>query len=148
MIVVDDDQAEKVSTRKWYWDDTKDSAVSTTDHVYLHVFLFGRAPLGYEWDHASGDRGDNRRENLRLAIRSQNMMNNQKPVGHHTSKFKGVYWNKALKKWHARIPVERKRVHLGFFDDETEAAKAYDRAATEHHGEFARLNFPVQKEKR
>ena len=35
-----------------------------------------------------------------------------------------------------------KREHLGYFADETEAAKAYDTAAKKYHEEFANLNFP------
>lgn len=42
-----------------------------------------------------------------------------------TSKFFGVCWSKSHKKWHARININKINKHLGFFDDEEEAAKAY-----------------------
>jgi len=47
-------------------------------------------------------------------------------------------------KWEARIKVHRKRYYLGRFDNPIDAAKAYDAAARELHGEFAWLNFPNQ----
>jgi hypothetical protein len=47
-----------------------------------------------------------------------------------------------MNRWRARIRVNGKRISLGLFKDEIEAAKAYDRAARKYHGEFASLNFP------
>lgn len=57
-----------------------------------------------------------------------------------SSKYKGVHWRKDINKWVARISHRNKRIHLGCFDDEREAAKAYNEKALELWGEFARLN--------
>ncbi len=48
---------------------------------------------------------------------------------------------KALSKWAASIRVDGKLLHLGYYGNEVEAAKAYDEAAIKHFGEYAKLNF-------
>ena len=60
------------------------------------------------------------------------------------SKFVGVSPNKssAKKPWRATISHQNKQYHLGSFDSEEEAAKAYDEKAIELYGDNARLNFP------
>ena len=58
-----------------------------------------------------------------------------------TSKYKGVFWNKQKNKWQSRISKNGKEKHIGFFDDEILAAKAYDSFAIELFGEYAFLNF-------
>lgn len=104
--------------------------------VYMHYLISG--VLGV--DHKNGNGLDNRRCNLREATTSQNEANSGPRGG--SSSFKGVYWNRNAKKWHAQVKLNYHRRHLGYFDDEAEAAQAYDVAAREAWGEFAHLNFP------
>ena len=59
------------------------------------------------------------------------------------SDYRGVMWERG--RWRAKITVNGQRLHLGYFDDEAAAAKAYDAAAQEHLGDKARLNFPRTK---
>jgi hypothetical protein len=82
---------------------------------------------------------DNRRGNLRVGTVSQNQMNQRPTVGT-SSIYKGVGAHKATGRWQAKILVTGKRLHLGLFDDELVAARAYDAAATRHFGEFALTN--------
>lgn len=108
--------------------------------VYLHREVMA-APPGVHVDHVSGDGLDCRRNNLRFATRSQNLCNRGAERGS-TSRFKGVNWNVRRKRWRARICVAGTRTELGWFEVEGDAARAYDAAAREAHGAFARLNFP------
>lgn len=90
-------------------------------------------------DHINGDPLDNRRENLRYATQSQQNANRHRTFG--ASRFKGVYRRRDGLKWCAqcRVPGGKQR-YLGSFDSEEDAARAYNAAATELFGEYARLN--------
>jgi hypothetical protein len=91
-----------------------------------------------EVDHANGDRADNRVENLRVCTHQQNMWNRKRSDKEFTSRFKGVYWSTQKGKWQARIGVDNRVVHLGFFSDEDAAGQAYAEGAKTHAREFAR----------
>ena len=99
-------------------------------------------PPGILVDHRNNDGLDNRRDNLRLATSSQNNINCRRNKSKSSSRFVGVTFDKRKKQWRVRISVNRKRIFLGYFDSEIDAAKAYDEAAKKYYGEFARLNFP------
>jgi len=98
-------------------------------------------PEGMVIDHINHDGMDNRMANIRAATHSQNMCNIRKRPGTKHSKYRGIYWKKKNRKWQAQITFEKKRICLGYFRNEIDAAKAYDRAARKYHGEFASLNF-------
>ena len=109
--------------------------------VYMHQEIL-KVPKGMVVDHMNHDGMDNRRANLRAATHSQNLCNRKKRSGAMYSKYKGVHWHKLNKKWSSRVTYQKKTIELGYFENEIEAAKAYDEAAKIHHGEFACLNFP------
>ena len=93
-------------------------------------------------DHRDGNKLNNCRYNLRECNTSQNGANKKKSSGT-SSIYKGVCWNKKKKKWESCIERLSVKYHLGIFDDELVAAKAYDIKAIELFGEFARPNFEV-----
>jgi hypothetical protein len=93
-------------------------------------------------DHINGDGLDNRRQNLRSCTHAQNFWNAQKQRQTCTSPYKGVTRrrNARLAPWQAAIRIDGKSHYLGSFPSEWEAAMAYNQAATEYFGAFARLN--------
>ncbi len=108
--------------------------------VGMHRFLMD-AGQRKEVDHINGNGLDNRRSNLRLCNRQQNSFNRGAHRGH-SSKYKGVSFRKGIARFRATISLNNRKIHLGHFVIEEDAARAYDKAALELHGEFARLNFP------
>jgi len=88
-------------------------------------------------DHINWDRSDNRRENIRICSRSNNMMNRNVWGG---NKFKGVDYHKTDRAYRARITSNGKMRLVGSFASAIDAAKAYDSAAIDAHGEFAVTN--------
>lgn len=112
-------------------------------HQLLHRIILERIlgkPLNRkeQVDHINGDGLDNRRENLRLATHNQNQWNSRK-LKTNTSGYKGVGYYPNLAKWWARIRVNGRRIHLGYFATPELAYKAYCEAAVKYHGEFARF---------
>lgn len=100
--------------------------------------LIVNAPLGVDVDHKNGDTLDNRRSNLRLATTSQNLCN-RGPMSNNTSGYKGVNWHKGHRMWRMNIQLQGKQ-RTSYHHDIKDAARAYNEAAKELHGEFARLN--------
>ena len=114
-------------------------------------------------DHKNNDGLDNRKQNLRICTAAQNSWNvsiDRFKTKNSTSIYKGVRKFKPVKKrkkngeeyiyhyprpWNARIKAGPHRVDIGLFETEEEAARAYDAKALELHGEYAYLNFPVEK---
>ncbi|MFH1370392.1 MAG: AP2/ERF family transcription factor [Planctomycetota bacterium] len=112
-----------------------------TKILSLHREIMG-PPEGLLVDHKNRNTLDNRRENLRLATHSQNQFNKTKTAAITSSRFIGVYLEKRSGRWVAKIAVHGKRIWLGRFSSELDAARAYDKAALKYHKDFARLNFP------
>ena len=145
---------------KWY-------ANNGSRYKSLHRVIMN-PPADKDVDHINGDTLDNRKENLRICTRSQNMMNKALRSDSSTG-FKGVYevkhggkytkksgevviYGPPKKRFRAYIgnpdsPATRKRhLRLGYYSTAEEAAEAYDRKAVELYGEFALLNFPEKLE--
>lgn len=107
---------------------------------FMHHAVLG-VPSSVQVDHVNGNGLDNRRENLRIASHAQNQANRR--LGkNNTSGFKGVYWHRGHGRWRAAIKVSGRKIVLGHFITPEAAARAYDKAALEHFGAYARINFP------
>lgn len=150
VALVDDEDFEMLSHWKWYFsggyarsdNGCRRSRGRGRRHVGMHHLLMLAGP-GEQIDHRNGNGLDNQRGNLRLCSPQQNQANARIRVDN-TSGFKGVRWNRSRpSKWRAVIRRNGAPCHLGYFTDPIDAARAYDTAARELFGEFARVNFPV-----
>jgi len=150
VVLVDDDDFPRLSQHKWfahYCLSTKDyyavrngsRKLSKRTLIWMHREIM-KATKGQEIDHINGNRLNNSKSNLRFCNHTQNMQNKQRK-GIFSSQYKGVCWHKNHKIWEAKITYYKKQINLGYFKDEIQAAKAYDKKAKELFGEFACLNF-------
>jgi hypothetical protein len=108
-------------------------------HRIIWLLVHGEMPRE-QIDHINGKRDDNRLANLREATAAENSRNRNPRLGF-SSRFTGVSWNKDSLKWEAYICPGGKKVKLGYFASEIDAARAYDSAAIAEFGNFARPNF-------
>lgn len=149
--LVDDEDYELVSKHKWQYclvgrHRDRECAMSRSwwkGHGKKRTIIMSRlimnAPKGMVVDHKNLDTLDNRRDNLRVCTNQQNIFNS-KPMKNKSSRYKGVSWNKVIKKWEAYISPNGKQIALGYYENEIDAAKAYNKAALKYYKEFARLN--------
>ena len=143
--IVDEEDFERVNQYTW--------AAHKFNHTYyasrhatkdgkkalqlIHRFIMGEH---HEFiDHKNGEGLFNAKSNLRSCTKQENQMNQRSQINC-TSIYKGVCWDKKCSKFMAYISKSNRRKHLGYFTDEIEAAKAYNKKAIELFGEFARLN--------
>jgi hypothetical protein len=105
-------------------------------HRIIWAMQTGEWPTN-QIDHVNENPSDNRWSNLREASKSQNMRNITR-IRSNTSGHKGVGLFKRTGKWRAYIKINRKNIHLGYFNDKDSALCAYINAAHKYHEEFAR----------
>jgi hypothetical protein len=140
---IDDEFWPLIARYNWQLSSDGRYAVSTIDgkNVSMHR-LITNPPIGCDIDHINGDGLYNLCVNMRVATRSQNKANSEKYSGEFTSKYKGVCFISRRRVFIAQAYKNKKRYVGGYFHDEIEAARAYDKLAKKLHGEFAKLNFP------
>ncbi len=148
VALVDDEDYELASRFRWYVERKANGWYARRNirrpdgrkaKILLHRAILGAEP-GVGVDHINRDGLDNRRSNLRWASTSQNGANRGLNANS-TSGYKGVDFQKARGCWRALIECRGRRLHLGVYATPEEAARAYDRAAVEFFGAFARPNF-------
>lgn len=135
---------------QWKWHALKNRVGNTFyarhmegNQLFITHRLIMNAQPGEEVDHINGDGLDNRRENLRICTHAENMGNQKKRCftdRECTSVYRGVCWKKKNKKWCAQITYNYKKVYIGLYLSESDAARAYNKKADELFGSFANLN--------
>lgn len=142
---VDDRDYDWLNQFKWYYDGgyarrgIKNGCYKTT--ITMHKEIFSKYNPMYfgEPDHIDTNGLNNQLNNLRQATDLQQNANRKK-LANSKSTYKGV--SRERGKFKARIKKDGIEQFLGYFKEEIEAAKAYDRAAIRLFGEYANLNFP------
>jgi hypothetical protein len=152
VALVDDEDYEYLSQWNWHTSKGNTTYYAKRNHYIsenppvqrpklMHREIFERRGVelnGLGVDHISGNGLDNRWENLRPATDRDNARNRRRQAGCIS---KGVYlWEGRC--WRAQIHTD-KQIHLGYYRTREEAEAAYDAAATEYFGEFAKTNLDI-----
>lgn len=152
-LVDDADYATVMDAGPWYAARTTPTVVYVLRNIPASHTIHGRTSQALHkfltgWrlaDHINCDGLDNRRVNLRQATQSQQMAN-QRRRSDNTTGYRGVVYRRGyVKPWAASIVRQGARTFLGYFPTAIDAAIAYDSAAIDLFGEFARLNFPLEQ---
>jgi hypothetical protein len=128
--IIDDEDFERVtSVGRWYLQNRKDQCFPYVAHrsrnsrkgavsFLLHRFILNLSPGDPYVDHIDTNPLNNIKSNLRLVTNAQNHQNKSPLRIRGTSKYRGVSWNSAQKKWEAACTLNYKKYRLGFFEDE------------------------------
>lgn len=145
-MIIDVEDLQKVINYHWFPVKGRKTYYAKANHfgcrVWAHRIILGNkisAELN-QIDHINHNGLDNRKCNLRLCNNQQNHFNISKRRCNTTSQYKGVSWSSDRNKWMACIALNGKTKNLGRFDNEIDAAKAYNEASKQYFGEFANLN--------
>lgn len=152
-FVIDIDDLPHVSKFSWYplkhtenytsvqgSSSIKVNGLKKSTSFRLHRYILGMTDSSKLVDHIDRNQLNNRRNNLRICNRKESAWNTGLFKSNVSSKFKGVTFNKARKKWIAQIHTEGKTRGLGYFISEKDAANAYNSAVLLHRNEFAFIN--------
>lgn len=145
--LVDDEDFDYLNQWKWNampdkdnWYATRTDRIDGKKTIRMHRQLM-QAEKGVPCDHIDRNGLNNQRSNLRLCSITENNQNRAKRNSIVSSEYKGISWHSRIKKWQASLGYKGKKVHIGYFLNEKEAALAHDKKAKELHGEFAYCNF-------
>lgn len=144
--IVDEDDLPALSSRAWRIFLVAKRfpyvATSTGGQHLLHRVVTA-APAGMVVDHINGNTLDNRKANLRVCTRRENLANRRKQ-SNSGQRFKGISSDSRARGWNVAIGSSSQgtRKYIGRYKTEEEAAAMYDLAAVLTFGEFACLNFP------
>jgi len=149
--LVDDDIFDELNQDKWYALKNKRTFYAVRNvrkadgkqtSLKMHRVII-QTPSGMETDHIDHNGLNNQRSNLRICTTIENSHNKRAEVKEDTkysSNYVGVSWHKDNKKWRANIASNGKDIHLGYFNNELDAAIAYNNALKKYHSVVTRLN--------
>lgn len=146
LALVDQEDFDAFSGQKWK--NSLGYAIRANDGKRMHrIVMKDRVSEEDLVDHINLNGLDNRKCNLRLATHVQNRANVALTSNNKTG-YKGILFDKLIKRWAARIKYKKQNIHIGSFDKKEQAALAYDIWAFRIYGEFARKNIhePIEED--
>lgn len=139
VAIVDDEDFEELNKYKWCYLNAGYACRESSGKMILMHRDINKTPNNKITDHINGNGLDNRKVNLRTCTTSENAMNSKTNLIN-TSGYRGVSKDNVRGTYRATIKKLDKAIFLGRFKTANEAALAYNKAAIELFGEFARLN--------
>ncbi len=151
-ILYDDEDEQIISQHVWhikkyyrnrnlFYAETAIYTSEKTVSLFLHRLILNITNSKIFIDHRDHNGLNNQKDNLRVCTGVENRRNSRKTTLPKSSQYKGVSWHKQQKHWYARITINNKKEHLGYFNTEEEAALAYNNASEKHYGEFGFRNL-------
>ena len=140
VALVDDEDDPVLSRLRWYSRNRGNNWYVISHPCYkgypiqMHSLLIN-CPLGSHTDHKDCNGLNNQKSNLRIVSNQQNQWNGRRHKNC-KSKYKGVHWHSARRKWQ----IDCGGRYFGLYTDEEEAARLYNEIARDMYGEYARLN--------
>lgn len=131
--LIDLEDIDKCKDHKWRINDNGyvlTDIKGTGEQIRLHRFLMN-PQKNMVVDHINHNRLDNRKSNLRICTQQQNCMN---------KKCTGVFFDNSKNRWCARIMINGKSKHLGYFKTKEEAIEVRKQAEIDYFGEYAPNN--------
>ena len=143
-VLIDEEDYEKVNILRWHVSNIEGHRIyfahtNNGSHKFiLHRYILNlKHGDGKTVDHISGNTLDNRKCNLRICSKAENVRN-QKIRKDNKTGYKGVYYRKERGTYQAEIRVNNKGIYLGCYGSPQEAHAAYCEASKKYHGEFGR----------
>lgn len=154
IITVDTEDYDKIKNYKWsvnkdgntFYAHAYGRKINNSKTLIMHRFILD-AKKNNMIDHINGNGLDNRKTNLRECTKSQNGYNRTCQKYGISSDYKGVCYSKKDQKYTVRIGIDGKRISLGNYDTDDQAAIAYNVACIKYHAEFARPNLNIMMHK-
>lgn len=149
-VLIDDEDYEKIKRYHWnilrteekkgykYFQANLKRCDGKRRKVMLHRIIMNAKTKEEIIDHKNGDTLDNRKTNLRICNKTENNRN-QKTSKANVMGIKGVSFVGKKELYQARITVDKKLIHLGYYKTSREAYSAYCEASKKYHGEYGRL---------
>ena len=136
--LVDDQDFEWLNQWKWCVSNNNYAVRIQNKKAILMHRLIMNTPTEFDTDHINNDKLDNRRSNLRIVTRSQNMMN----VGirkNNKSGYKNIVWDRQLKHWRVKIMKDYQNIDQKLFKNLSEAILYRDEIVYKNHNDYARI---------